>query len=228
MREKSWWRSAKGLEVNTHDYTPDAVCQTLGLGPFDEEWARGKPAHKIRLLLCPSFDPEICIDLERGEKSSNLRVAIPSAQIWRVGPGIQTVYSASQDLGCAMYDSIEASLRAAVSQPPRSGITLDGMPVHIAHRSLGAVVLVRTNPGSGEPMGGLVADVIATAFEAIDNQRIRNALSSAGRYVGRDLPYREPMPAPSTTHIAVIGTPGERAEMLAAVAAVAAKKASDS
>src|SRR5262245_1871261 len=57
LRLQAGWR----LRVNPQDYTPDAICRSLGLGDFQTIWKRGLPMQELKVLLCPSFHPELCL-----------------------------------------------------------------------------------------------------------------------------------------------------------------------
>ncbi|MGL4422165.1 MAG: hypothetical protein ACRCZF_15965, partial [Gemmataceae bacterium] len=54
----AWILSAEGLQVQVSNYTADAICRSMGLDGFE-------PASTpcIRVLLKPSFHPEVCITL---------------------------------------------------------------------------------------------------------------------------------------------------------------------
>jgi len=47
--------------VNLEDYTPGTICRSLGLGEFQTIWKRGLPTQELKVLLCPSFHPELCL-----------------------------------------------------------------------------------------------------------------------------------------------------------------------
>ncbi|KYF77512.1 hypothetical protein BE20_56615 [Sorangium cellulosum] len=55
----------------TEQYTADAICNAMGLPAFIE---RGLPLPALRLLLMPSFDPEVCITLTGAAGDERLSV----------------------------------------------------------------------------------------------------------------------------------------------------------
>src|SRR5689334_5590084 len=65
--------------MRVEQYTPDAICQALGLGPFALE-----PMTNLafRLLLTPSFSPELCVTLTTDGSKSAVDIRTFATQFW--------------------------------------------------------------------------------------------------------------------------------------------------
>lgn len=209
--------------MTPEDYTPETICTALGVGAFAEAWRQGLPARQLRLLLTPSFDSEVCITFSEDENgSADVSVACARRQFWSSGFG--GLADSERKVGLLPFAEIEAGLRGAMPIGARHGIAIDGMPLHIAYRSLAASVRVSANPTATEPLGVFVARTIGTVWSACEQARVRNALAHAGRYVGLELTLVDLGPEPARTTLAVLGAPQERAEFLDAVRAVRDRK----
>ena len=224
--------------MRTEDYTPDAICRSLGIGAFDEPFKHGKPVEQLRLLLCPSFAPELSItlfkvvaapDRARGRSSADkktiLSVAASRTQIWTMAaPGLVTVDHVKSEMSSVTLKDLEMKFRSALAAPPLSTVMLDGMPVSAVWRRFGSSILVEDTPAKDSPFGNFVAEVVNLAFEVSDNISCRNALARAGCYVGLDLPMEAVTESRPKTQVSVLGVPDDQNELLAALAAVAGRQ----
>ena len=224
--------------MKTEDYTADAICGSLGIGVFDEPFTRGRPGQQFRMLLCPSFAPELSITLtevtatsgsSRGRSAAEittvLSVAASRTQIWTMAkPGLVTVDHAISENASLTLKDLELKFRGALAAPSQSVVMLDGMPVYAVLRRYGNSILVRETPAKDSPFGKFVAEIVNVAFSASDNIGCQNALAHAGRYVGLDLPVEAVAEPKHSTQVSVIGVPDDQNELLAALAAVAGRQ----
>lgn len=212
-------------EMNTQDYTPNAICQSLGLGAFDEPWVRGKPQRQLRLLLCPSFGPELCMTFTEVENALTVAVASARTQIWTMPSlGLVTVDHSKSALPETSFQEIESAFRRSLAVAPQSVVMIDGMPIHAVCRNYGTGITISDNPGRAAPFGQFSAQMIQLAYSVTANVGCRNGLAGAGRYVGLDLPIEPEAELGPVTRVMVLGDREEQGEVLAALAAVAGRK----
>lgn len=220
--------------MRTEDYTPDAICGALGIGAFGEPFSQGRPNKLFRLLLCPSFAPELSITLTemlpvRGQgcaaKKTVLSIAASRTQIWQMAaPGLVTVDRAEYEIDALTLQDVELKFRAALAMPTKSVVIADGMPMHAIWRDFASSILVSDNPAKGSAFGQFVAGILSIAFSVSENMLCRNAVAVAGRYVGLDLPFEERAASEQSAQLTIIGVPHEQNELLAAIAAVASRQ----
>lgn len=114
----------------TEQYTSDAICQSMGLPAFLE---RDLALPALRLLLKPSFDPEVCITLTGPTESARMSVIALNESFWRQPAlcrlsawreQIDVPASALADI-LARFDAALASDREVAGEM----VCIDGMPV---------------------------------------------------------------------------------------------------
>jgi len=59
--------------MRLEDYTADAICQSMGLRFIEHSWAQAETP-TLRVVLTPSFHPELCITLSRTADAVRLSV----------------------------------------------------------------------------------------------------------------------------------------------------------
>jgi hypothetical protein len=201
--------------MNFSDYTPDRICQALGLPDFalDPTLWSGPPA--IRFLLKPSFDPELCVTVALSTDQALLQIAALADQLWTAiwnGPSpsrrpafvvetheISTAFA--QELVSNTMSSL-ATLRGA--QSPPKYVVLDGMPLSYVRIQNGEADEGDGNASAGE-LGSIVAEYVELAFAYATDFVCRRALSSAGRYVGLELPEPDAGQSQSPLKLLVLG-----------------------
>lgn len=168
-------KSLSSLPMQTKDYTPDAICRSLGLGDFDEGRPRGKAHRSLRLLLCPSFDPEVCITFEDVDGRLACQGAVARTQIWTLAsPGLVTTDRTEHSLGQAGFEDVAGRFRNTLAQPGEAVVILDGMQVHACLREYGRVVTVTDNPAKNSPLSTFLADIIRDSFHASADHVLRS------------------------------------------------------
>ncbi len=196
--------------MNVDQYTPDAICRSMGLNVFiDPDWS----PPTLRLLLKPSFHPEVCVTLV-GE-DGDLSVVALAESFWR------------QSVPCALPTFRDQALLAApvahqlysdfstafvVDQTPEGRmVCIDGMPLNCCVLDNTGIRQFACNPYR-TVVSAFIASMIHAAWQACSDPGVRNGLADCGRYVGLDLP-REPEAAPPKLfRVAVLGTTYNRAD----------------
>jgi len=212
--------------METDAYTPDAICRSLGVGDFREKWKRGQPHKRLRILLCPSFDPEMFIELVGNNNSLMVSITVARTQIWTLqSPGLVTTDQTSLKFDGWSFDELETAFRASLSGPPKSFVVIDGMSVHILLSRYSTTIEINDNP-HGTPTADFLAEIVGRIYSATENVKCRNGLARAGNYVGLKLPVEaEPKPE-KTTNMMVLGTPQDQGEILNALAKMSGREKS--
>ncbi|MGI9410686.1 MAG: hypothetical protein ACR2OV_11470 [Hyphomicrobiaceae bacterium] len=169
--------------------TPDEVCQALGLPGFVTEWMPGMPRQELRVLLLPTFHPEICMEFCENEGTTMVTVTCAKSKISPFEPPSPALVD--QDSGALVDTSIaelEASLRNALIEPDALTQGRDGMDINIFWRTLRAGLIVQFANSSQHPvLGAFVAQLIPQAYLAIKCSACKDSLAEAGVYVELDL-----------------------------------------
>lgn len=213
--------------MDPHDYTPDAICRSLGLDGFTIAWKRGLPMLELTALLCPSFSPELHLAFWDEGGRTTVRATCAETQIWglrQIGP-VSTA-TAMSVVGDRSLEELEQAFRKSLEQPDKRGVTtVDGMGVHIAWRNFDSRVVVEgANPSPSDALGRFVSTLVSVAYNSLSDALCRGSLARAGLYVGLDLALSAPAETRPKTHIGVLGTPEGRAEVMAAIKAAQEKK----
>jgi len=198
--------------MNLDQYTPDAICRSMGLpGLIEPGWS----PPTLRVLLKPSFHPEVCITI--GGSGAALSVVALAESFWRQSvpcelPTFREKALIADAAARQLYLKFAAAF-VADQDPEGRMVTLDGM-------SQTSCFLddVETRQFSCHPyrpaVSAFVSAVIETAWNACSNPGVRNALADCGKYVGLNLPREAEEVPPRLFRIAVLGTPDHRAEFL--------------
>jgi len=202
--------------MKSDDYTAEAICQCMGLTSFERDPACTGAREAIRLLLKPSFHPEICITFADGMVS----VVRARAMIWRQFEPSPMLADRAEG---TVLETAFASLLASMAPVPTSpdavpGVMIDGMPAELLHFRAGVLALkVGGNGGRKGNFSAFLAVAIAMAWESISNPFCRNALAEAAEYVDKRLP-REPEPTRKPiVETVVLGTEEDRTQLIEAL-----------
>lgn len=201
--------------MKSEAYTAEAICQCMGLPSFDGDPTCLQASAAIRLLLMPSFHPEICLTFSDGKVS----VVSARSMIWHQSEPSPMLTDCAE--GCLPSDAFQALLAAteSVDHPDGvRGIIIDGMPSELLCFSKGTIALkVGGNAGLKGDYSSFVGLAISTAWERISQPHCRSSLVDAAAYVGITLP-RDPAPARKpTVETMVLGAEEDRAHVLAAL-----------
>ena len=210
--------------MDPQDYTPDVISRSLGLSQFQTTWTKGLPREELKILLCPSFHPELCLIFTAAESKTNVRVVCATSRIWTLQkPGPVLAAIDEGNFSEPTLAEMELAFRQALAQWGNRGLTIDGMSVHIAWRHVTARLVVEgANPSSRDALGKFVSTAIKRTFDAITLSPCRDGLALAAGYVGLDLPLSEP--TTPKTQVATFGTNEERAQLLAAMSKISRER----
>jgi hypothetical protein len=201
--------------MHTDAYTAEAICRSMGIPSFEQDSLCTSATDAVRLLLTPSFHPEVCITLADGH------VSVVSARfmIWhQFEPSPMLTDRDQGSISKASFANLLASMVPFKHPGAVPGIVIDGMPTHLLRFSRGSVALKIGGNASGRgDFSAFVSRAIATAWECISNAYCRNALAEAAEYVGAKLPrISEPARKP-TIETMVLGPEEDRAQLLEAI-----------
>lgn len=203
--------------MKTDLYTADAICKSMGLPAFEHDPECTEAAEAVRLLLKPSFHPEICLTFEDGQVS----VVCAREMIWRQSePSPMLTYRAKADLPAGMFEALLDSLVPVVHLDPNAvaGIMIDGIPIEVLHFRAGSVVLQVGGNGSRRgDFGAFAALAVDIAWQCISSAQCRNSLAEAGEYLGKSLPRQTEPPRKPVVGTVVLGLEEDRAQVLEAL-----------
>ncbi|WKB56031.1 hypothetical protein [Eleftheria terrae] len=188
----------------------------MGIASFKNDPTCTDAAEAIRLLLMPSFHPEICITFGLGKVS----VVCARTMIWRhFEPSPVLTDRGEGPIRQAEFGGLLDSMTPIATSPDAvPGIIIDGMPTELLHLRAGAIALkVGGNGGKAGNFSVFIAHAIALAWDSISNAYCRNALSDAAKYVGKCLPrVSEPQRKPVVETV-VLGLEEDRAQLMEAL-----------
>lgn len=204
--------------MRTEHYRPDTICHCIGVPGFESDPDLAAAGESIRLLLQPSFHPEVCITLNKCPEQATVSVVAARAMVWhQPSPAPMPTDSDRGEVSMDWLTCFAAAIATASGQED-AGLVIDGMPVDALLVQDGRSVLkVRRNADCQSDFGACVAQVISTAWKSLQNIPCRNALAHAARYTGLDLPLFPEAAGKPSIQTLVLGTDEERRELLDAL-----------
>jgi len=200
-------------------YTPDAICNAMGLPAFIDQ---GLPSPTLRLLLMPSFDPEVCITLigaSEGGASESARlsvIALAESLYQQPAPCRMPAWKEQVEVSASVFADISEDFAAAVAAEREATgrmVCIDGMPVDGCH-----IMGTRVERIAGHPyrpaVSRFVSRLIRMAWEACSGAGVRNGLANCGRYVGENLPREALPPITDRSRVLILGTSEDRGDLL--------------
>lgn len=195
-------------------YTADAICHSMGIGPFiDPAW--NSKVLAIRLLLKPSFDPEVCITVVRSDGIDRLTVVALTEMLWRRDCPCQL--PTEQETGTIdrnTFTKLCAAHHDAVSQAKGDRIVcVDGLGMNCAWATRSVTNQLESHV-VGESLRSFVLTMVDAARNVCCHAGARNALRRCSRYIGCEYPI-EPEPAkPPLLRIGVLGCADDVGDLL--------------
>jgi len=205
--------------MRSDDYTAHHICQSMGLAGFAVDPVLQSADEALRLLLKPSFDPEICITITSDGLHVEARVVAARWMIWRqfeMAP--MMTYRDQCELPMACFQEWVKSSIGPGKSADAAGIGIDGMQVESILMKNGELV-AQTGHDIEKPYFSrkLTGQIIQTVWAALRDVNCKNALALAARYEQVSLPSL-PAPAPKMPmQTAIIGTEEDRIELLKAM-----------
>ncbi|MGH8037677.1 MAG: hypothetical protein ACREPD_08060 [Stenotrophomonas sp.] len=204
--------------MRTDAYTAEAICSSLGLPSFANDPVCTQAKRAVRILLTPSFHPEICLTFADGK----LDVVSAREMIWhQVEPAPMLADRAKQTIPPELLTDLFEHLEAEETSSKNGWGMIDGMSAELLAFRDGVLVL---STGRRDCLRGdssaWVKLAISLAWQSLSDPYCRNALAAAARYIDEHLPLDiEPARKPAVTTL-VLGPAEDRAELLAAIATV--------
>lgn len=202
--------------MNLESYTSDAICQAMRLGQFvDPRWL-SSPASVMRILLTPSFHPEICLTFTRQATSTLVSVVALAEQMWTHPEAVhRTCFIERVELPADAFEELGVLFGAALAATcPANHVCIDGMGFDSCLVKSAGVERVSANVALVSEYTCFARRTIEMAWGGCKTPRIRNTLADAGIYL--NLKYaRQHIPAekPAAT-VAVLGVTDERHDFL--------------
>lgn len=162
------------------DYSEDAICSAMQLGPF-EPVARNPV---VRVLLMPSFDPEVCVTCQPGR----LHVVALHTPLFDSPPGSADLkhYEAAATLYTSQFaELVEKFDRAMLEFTERDQnlAQADGMGL-IAIKIDGTQRSMFEWQPRGKPVRSLIINLVCLADAAEMPIQLRNRLVRCGQFAG--------------------------------------------
>lgn len=209
------------ITMQSASYTSQNIARALGLDGFENDDRLAVSRQALRLLLLPSFHPELCVSFTRSGADVELSVVAAKEQIWhQAGPSPKatTTCVAIAPVTSAQLDVLAALARNAAAAPAQAVVVIDGMTVHTVMRVDQQCELdLKTNVGKRSAYAEFVAQALKLAWNAVTDARVKNALRAAGSYVGLVLQEQALPPEKPTIRTVVLGTEEEAAQLLRAL-----------
>lgn len=195
-------------------YTPDAICKAMGLPAFIDQ---GLPSPTLRLLLMPSFDPEVCITLFGASEGARLSVMALAEPFYRQpAPCRMSAWKEQVDVSAGVFADISEDFAAAVAADRETTgrmVCIDGMPIDACLLMGTRVDRIADHPYR-PAVSRFVSTFIRIAWEACSGAGVRNGLAQCGRYVGENLPREALPPIAERSRVLILGTAEDRDDLL--------------
>lgn len=194
--------------MHVDQYTADAITCSMGLRSFiDHAWNSSE--FSLRLVLTPSFHPEMCLDIKSGNATGELSAACLSEMLWhQSSPRQLFTFHEKKTVDrshVAHIQSLCSTINADAAQP----ICLDGMGLHAAWINNGEIIIFNSHV-YGETLSKFVIAVLEIAWSIFATPGVRNGIANCGQYVGLNYPL-EPEPQ-KPTQLLVLGNPDDVAD----------------
>ena len=207
--------------MHTKEYHLENICRCLGLPGFDSDPALAAADRAVRLLLLPSFDPEVCITIS--ETAGNITVAIIAARsmIWHkleLGYVLthQNQFGMDDHLARPLLDDLRT---ATENHKEGQFFVIDGMPTHGVFFEKGQKARsFESNLGMPDELSHCTGRMVTMLRDQANVVPCKNALARLGKYLGLDLPEIKPdTDGKATVSTLVLGPAEERAELMQAL-----------
>lgn len=201
------------------EYTPDSICKAMGLRAFQFQPEDQSVGPWMRLLLMPSFHPEICLSIHLDGVGGIAEVRTFDSLFWHMPTPAHHpalfVETVSLDLA-TVVNFEEAFQKAALATQADDNqfITLDGMPaIAICRDAGGKTIEMKKSLGEVSAFDSWVRIVVQNAHGLLLPGRCRNAIAAAGDYADLKL-SSDLLPASvPVTRLMVLGDDAGRKQM---------------
>jgi hypothetical protein len=200
------------MKPSFEEYTADAICRAVNLPGFIEPAWPEREHPTLRIVLMPSFHPEVCITISCGDKGASVSVIVLAERFWAVGPAAGQVTGREEiPMSTETFVGWLKLFETASALVETKGISLDGMTLEwcLVSRHHDQRVKAHVNELRDR---SFVAGILDMAWINCKDPRVRNGLSDAASYIGLKFPRQEVAPDPLASRIAVLGSPEARKE----------------
>jgi hypothetical protein len=204
--------------MRLEDYTADALCRAMALPGFRDEQALSQGGEGLRLLLMPSFHPEVCITVVGGRDSA-VEVRALGQMFWNMGVPSHhpPLYVDSVKIPPATAAALDSDIRsAAASAENRKDlyVTIDGMgTTGILRTSEGTTVEFEANVGTSKAFRERVGNFLRGIHVLLPSGRCRDAVADAGHYVDLELCIGDLPPDPNVSNILLLGSADDKNDL---------------
>lgn len=206
--------------MHLDEYTPDCICRCLGLAGFGSDPLLAAPGGTVmRMLLLPSFHPEVCITIAGGSTGPVATVAAARSSVWHLAaPAAVPTDRDQAPIDAAAWSGLLAGFAALAGAAQEPVVVTDGMPVEtlVVHPGQPPHGL-RGNVGAAAAYAVFVAGLLPVVWRSLSDPACRNALARAGTYVGLDLPVAPAPERKPTIETVVLGAVADKQELLDAL-----------
>jgi hypothetical protein len=214
-------QTAGAPPMHLDEYTPDCICRCLGLAGFGSDLLLAAPAGEaMRMLLMPSFHPEVCITIAAdGPGGPVATVVAARSMVWHLAtPAAVPADRGQGRIDAAAWRRLLAGFAVLAGAPQEPGAVIDGMPVEtLAVRPGQPPCSLRGNAGGEPAHAAFVAGLVPVVWHSLSDSACRNALAQAGKYVGIDLPVAPAPERQPTIETVVLGAVADKQELLDAL-----------
>jgi hypothetical protein len=207
--------------MRIEQYTPDTIAQCMGLCSFFSDLSLQEKDIALRVLLQPSFHPEVLISITSSNGQERLEVIAARTMIFRQFEPAPMLTDRCEEPVAAVLEKVSSELSAALVpefQRGEPGIAIDGMPTDILLvRANTPSIAIEHNVGRQGRLSTLVGTIISLAWDSTKSHFCKNALAEAGKYAGLDLPHCPEPPRKPTIETMVLGNPEDKHELMEAL-----------
>jgi hypothetical protein len=204
--------------MNLSDYNGSTICRVLGLPELcDPAWAKDGIS-AMRVILKPSFHPEVVITLEKNETCVRISVIVAREMIWQqITPQPTRTFREEFESDKSTFLHHMRMFDTAVLD--RMGLAIDGMAIEGLVFEDGKKRLLNAHIALNKPAREFARHIINCYWEGCKVPEIKNALAETARYVDLKIP-RVPCPnepSKQSVNLMILGTSDERDDFLKSV-----------
>jgi hypothetical protein len=182
--------------MQSKDYATENICKAMGLVGFSNDPTFEDHQAVIRLVLMPSFHPELCITLTANEREAILSTIALTNQFDRRPDPTRSlpIYSEKIEVSRSEFEKLFATARALAHNQQLSETSrgLDGMSFSCLIKDRDKVWLFEDiYLAQGQALVSFVGAVLLSVYENVQKPECRNAIAQVGYYVSRELPFEE-------------------------------------
>jgi hypothetical protein len=202
------------MKLSFEEYTADAICRAMNLPGFIEPAWREREHPTLRIVLKPSFHPEVCLTISRDDRSALISVIALAESFWTQGSSVEIKSSREEfpistetfggwlKLFGGTFVPVAGSEKVAYA---------DGMSLECGLVSRHVDQQFKSHV-SQLPDQSFLGGILDMAWISCKDPAVRDGLSDAASYLGLNFPRQGVPPVPPSSRIAVLGDPEARKE----------------